>query len=124
MDMAYPKAFRQKVLEVREQEGLSIAALAKRFCVGVASVMRWLNRLEPKTTRNKPATKIDMHSLVKDVEQYPDAYQFERAKRLGVSKPGIAHALKRLNISYKKNSTSSQNQRRRKAYLPTKSKRV
>jgi len=118
--MGYPLAFRQKVLRVREKENLSIKEVAARFCIGVASVMRWINRPEPKTTHNKPATKIDMEALKKDVAQYPDAYQFERAKRLGVSQQGIWHALKRLGVSYKKNIPSSKSQRRKAAYLPAK----
>ena len=112
------------VLKVREKEGLSIKEVAERFCVGVASVMRWLNRIEPKTKRNKPATKIDMERLKRDVEQYPDAYQVERAGRLGVSKAGIGHALKRMGISYKKNSTSPKGERRREANLPTKNQNL
>ncbi|SFI79179.1 IS630 transposase-related protein, partial [Nitrosomonas sp. Nm34] len=43
-----------------------------------------------------------MEILAQDVKNYPDAYQYERAKRLGVSKQGINHALKRLSVTYKK----------------------
>jgi hypothetical protein len=56
----------------------------------------------PKQTRNKPATKIDMIALARDVQEFPDGYQAERARRLGVSEKGIGHALRRMNISYKK----------------------
>ncbi|TYP67794.1 MULTISPECIES: IS630 transposase-related protein [Nitrosomonas] len=100
--MTYPILFRRKVLSVREKENLSIAQVAKRFGVGVASVMRWIKTPDPKTTRNKPATKINMEMLAQDIKNYPDAYQYERAKRLGVSKQGINHALKRLGVTYKK----------------------
>ncbi|SFN12269.1 hypothetical protein SAMN05421863_11079, partial [Nitrosomonas communis] len=40
--MTYPILFRRKVLSVREKENLSIAQVAKRLDVGVASVMRWI----------------------------------------------------------------------------------
>jgi len=83
-------------------EGLSIAQVAARFCVGIASVTRWLKNPNPKLTRNKPATKIDMIALARDVREFPDAYQAERARRLGVSEKGIGHALRRMGISYKK----------------------
>jgi hypothetical protein len=43
----------------------------------------------------------DMEKLKLDVKLYPDAYQYERAERFGVSQRGIALALKRLGISYK-----------------------
>ncbi|BAP57310.1 transposase [Thioploca ingrica] len=56
---------------------------------------------------NRSTTKIDMEALKRDVEQYPDAYQYERAKRLGVSRRGIGYALKRLEISRKKNVLTS-----------------
>ncbi len=115
--MTYSIDFRRKVISVREQEGLTISEVAARFCVGVASVVRWLSKLEPERTRNKPATKIDMDTLVRDVRDYPDAYQYERAKRLGVSTQGINHALRRLGVSYKKNAASPQGGRRRTAYL-------
>ncbi|GFN45275.1 transposase [Candidatus Regiella insecticola] len=60
------------------------------------------------TTHNKPATKIDMEALAQDVATYPDDYQYERAQRFGVSAQGIRHALKRLRVSRKKNTSASQ----------------
>ena len=59
-------------------------------------------------TRNKPATKLDMTQLAKDVEMTPDAYQWERAKRLGVAERTMGYGLQRLRISYKKNAQTSQ----------------
>ncbi|UVS63043.1 MULTISPECIES: IS630 transposase-related protein [Nitrosomonas] len=78
--MTYPISFRRKVLSVREKENLSIAQVAQRFCVGVASVTRWIKTPDPKTTRNKPATKINLEILAQDVKNYPDAYQYERVR--------------------------------------------
>ena len=101
--MTYSLDFRKKVLTIKVEEKLSFETVAIRFGVGEASVFRWSKRLEPCKTRNKPATKIDMDALAKDVETYPDAYQFERAERLGVGRSCIGYALKRLKISYKKN---------------------
>ena len=53
-------------------------------------------------TRNKPATRLDMAQLARDVERAPDAYQWERTKRLGVAERTIRYGLQRLRISYKK----------------------
>jgi transposase len=117
--MTYSIDFRKKVLKVREKEGLSVEGVAIRFGVGKASVMRWLIELEPKKTRNKSATKIDMELLKKDIEEYPDSYQYERAERLGASQSGIYWALKRLNVTYKKNTNPSKS-RRRKALVVSK----
>jgi transposase len=96
-----------------------MALVAKRFGVSLASVMRWSKTPESKTTRNKPATKIDMEALKMDVETYPDAYQYERAGRLGVSKSCVGYALKRLGVSYKKNAQSPQGgSRKTLCFLP------
>lgn len=116
--MTYSLDFRCKVLSVREKEGLTISEVACRFGVGVASVVRWLKKVEPERFRDKPATRIDMTALAQDVRDYPDAYQYERARRFGVSQKGIDHALRRLGVTYKKNTSTSEGERRRTAYLP------
>jgi transposase len=100
--MTYSLDFRQKVLSIKEQEGLTGAETAVRFGIGAASITRWNKQIEPQRTRNKPATKLDMDALKQDVDNYPDGYQYERAARLGVSQRAIGNALKRLKISYKK----------------------
>lgn len=115
--MTYSFDFRRKVLSVREKEGLTIAQVAARFDVGVASVVRWLKQPEPKAHGYR-RRKIDIDALALDIEQYPDSYQSERAARFGVHQNAIFHALKKLKISYKKNSEASQSKRRRAAYLP------
>ena len=98
--MTYSVDFRKKILLVKEQEDLTFSEVSKRFCVGVASVVRWSKNIESKYKRNKRMIKIDWKELVKDVEEHPDSYQYERAQRFGASQQGISYALKRLNISY------------------------
>ena len=118
--MTYSRDFRSKVLAIRAQEKLSMAKVAKRFGIAVSSVMRWSTNIESIKKRHKPATKIDMEALKRDVEQYPDAYQFERAERLHVSEGCVFHALKRLNVTYKKNTSASQGKPRKAlCFLPT-----
>jgi len=63
---------------------------------------QWKIWVEPKTARHRRATKIDAQALRRDVAQYPDAYQYERAQRFGVSARGMGNALQRLKISRKK----------------------
>jgi transposase len=117
--MTYSLDMRKQVIKIRQEEGLSMAKVAKRFGLSLASVMRWSKTLEPITKRNKPATKMDMEALKKDVQKYPDAYLKERAERLGVSHNCVWHALKRLNVTYKKNSKSSKsNSRKTLCFLP------
>ena len=43
--------------------------------------------------------KNNMDALKKDIEDFPDDCQWERAKRLNVTQPAIHYALKRLKIS-------------------------
>jgi transposase len=117
--MTYSVDFRKKVLDIKEKEGLSFAKVAERFSIGIASVVRWTKNIDAKIKRNKPATKIDMELLKKDIEEYPDAYQYERGERLGVSAMGIGHALKRLGVTYKKNPQSSKSKPRKTiCFLP------
>ncbi len=110
--MTYSLDMRKKVLKIRAEEGLSMAKVAKRFGVGVSSVMRWSNNISCVKKRNR-SSKIDIEALKRDIEQYPDAYQFERAARLGVSKYCIWYSLKRLNITYKKNAAASKSNPRK-----------
>lgn len=115
--MTYSLDFRQKVVSTRAQEGLTMEETAERFGVGIASLARWLKNIIPQETRDKPATKIDMVALVQDIEDIPDAYQYERAERLGVCTQCVNYALKRLGVTYKKNSTAPKGKRRRTAHL-------
>ncbi|WP_237760800.1 IS630 transposase-related protein [Legionella rubrilucens] len=109
--MKYSVDFRKKVLKIRKDEGLSIEAVASRFGVGKASVMRWLVALEPKKSRNKPATKINMELLQEDILNHPDSFQYERAQRFGVSASGIALALQRLKVSYRNHPKADKEKR-------------
>ena len=67
--MSYSVNFRIHVLKVQEQEKLSFRKTAKRFKIGVMTLSRWHNRLEPQTTapRSK-ARKIDLQALEEDVQ--------------------------------------------------------
>lgn len=106
--MAYPAQFRKKLLSVKEKEGLTNEEAAKRFGVGKESVSRWKSNPNPVFKRNRPAQKIDMEALKKDVEEHPDDFIYERAERFSVSDSGMRYALKRLGISRKKNTKTSQ----------------
>jgi len=71
--MTYSTDFRRKVIGIKEQENLTTEEAAKRFGIGTANFSRWQKNLEPKRTRNRPAAKIDMEALRRDVE-----FQHER----------------------------------------------
>lgn len=116
--MTYSIDFRRKVLLICRKEGLTVEEVAKRFGVGKMSVVRWSKCLYPKEHRNRVSLKIDRDALKEDVRIYKDAYHYERAERLGVSPAGIYKALKRLGITFKKNSFSPQGLLRRTACFP------
>lgn len=113
--MSYSIKFRRRVLKIRSLEGLSFSEAAARFGVSRQSVYNWSRRLEEKKKRNKPSTKIDTEALKRDIELYPDSYQYERAARFGVTQTGIFHALKRLKVTYQKKPELSPGGKPRKA---------
>ncbi len=115
--MTYPVKFRKHVLKVRDKEGLTFKQTALRFSVGVASVVRWANRLEPDQSKPR-MRKIDMAALARDVAEYPDAYQYERAARFGVTPKAIWQALRKLGVTYKKSVSPSEGGRDQAYSLP------
>jgi transposase len=109
--MTYSIDFRRKVLAVKDQEKLYYEEVSRRFGVGKATVVRWRGRLEPRRTLEKPPVKIADDALRRHVELHPDAYQHERAARLGASQQGVCAALKRLGITRKKNAVAPEGRR-------------
>src|SRR5580692_6445322 len=121
--MAYGIDFRRKVLSVRKKEKLRLTEVSERFSIGVATVVRWHKEVERKKRgfRNR---KIDTAALLQDVKSHPDAYQFERAARFGVAKSSIWYSLKKIGITYKKKSKTSESERRGTWSFPSKDKGV
>jgi transposase len=95
------------VFAYKEKHQLTFEQTSKHFDINIATLFRWKKRLEPCVTRNRPAIKVNMDALKKEIEDFPDDYQWERAKRLNVTQPSIHYALKRLKISVKKNAEAS-----------------
>jgi transposase len=112
--MSYSIDFRRQVFKIKERDTLTYQQTSDRFGVSMRALFKWKQRMEPKIHHNKPATKIDMAALQKHVEDYPDSYQHERAAQFGVSPSCILYALRRLRISNKKNTVSSQSRRSKK----------
>ena len=110
--MTYSLDFCQKIMDYKTKKGLTFEQTSHHFDIGIRTLFRWSISLSPCTKRQKPATKIDMDALKHDVEKRPDDYQWERALRFGVHQSTIYYALKRLGISYKKNTTTSKSQGR------------
>ena len=105
--MAYSLDFRKQVFQVKQKEKLAFQEVSDRFRVPIRTLLKWQKRIIPKTKPNKPSTKLNMEALDKDVEDNPDHFQYERAKKFGVSQSAIYYAWRRLKISCKKNAISS-----------------
>jgi transposase len=100
--MTYSVDFRKKVLEIKEISNWSNRETAKHFRISAPIISQWIKNIEPVKITHRPNRKIDEEALKKDIELYPDAFYYERAQRLNVSKSGIEHAMKKLKISNKK----------------------
>jgi transposase-like protein len=101
--MSYDEKFRRHVLKIKEQEGLSLAKVAERFGIAKQTVYNWTKRIEEKKKRDRLPQKLSLDALVQDIADVPDAYLYERAKRLGVS--------------YKKKPKASQSGSREKMWV-------
>ena len=108
--MTYSLDFRQKVMDYKTKKGLTFEQTSDHFDIGIRTLFPWSSSLSPCNKRQKPATKINMDTFKQDVENSPDAYQWERALRFGVHQSTIYYALKRLEISDQKNTTTSKSQ--------------
>ncbi len=115
--MSYSIDFRRHVMALCKRDGLSFSATAARFGVGAATLKRWAKHIEPRSYKRK-SRKIDLGKLRADVRDHPDAYQYERAARFGVTPKAIWKALRELGVTYKKSAEASKGQRRQTASLP------
>lgn len=118
----YNSHFIKKALSLRSS--LSISKLAAKFNISTRTIQNWEQGKLPTGKRDKPNKTLDKSALIADVMEHPDSYQHERAERLGVSQMCIWHNLKKLGITYKKNTAPSQSRRRKAFIVSTKDKRV
>lgn len=116
--MTYPVSFRRHVLDVKARENLTFGHAARRFSVGIASLIRWSKEIEPKIYRREKGLKITLEALRQDVRDYPDAYQYERAARFRVTPKAIWQALRKIGVTYKKTPDAPEGGRRRSASFP------
>lgn len=103
--MTYPIILRKKILKSIDQ-GMSIRTAAKLYDISPTTITNWKKDISIKPA-NRPPRKIANEALKQDITDYPDAYYYERAARLGCSKSGIEVAMKRLGYTRKKKSSTS-----------------
>ena len=100
--MTYETSFRKHVFKIKEKEKLTYEQTSKRFGINIRTLFRWKHKPIDTKRRNKPATKINMAGLKKDIDNRPDAYNYERAARFKVSTHARWAAMRPLKISHKK----------------------
>ena len=105
--MTYSADFRAQVIKNIKQKDMSIRQACVFYDISKSTLQRWLIDPSIQTTRVKTPNKIANEALLKDVEDYPDDYLYERAQRFNCTKSGILYALKRLKISQKKDARAS-----------------
>ena len=98
----YSLHIRKNIIDIKTKEKLSIREAARRFGISPNTIYKWGKKIEPKEWRKQRVSKIDIKRLEEDVKNNPDAYQYERAKRLEVSQTAVHFGLKRMGVTYKK----------------------
>ena len=104
--MSYSSDLRKCVLDFISKGG-SKAAASRRFGISRAIIYKWLKAQDPLASK-KPGPRgprcLDYQAVKKHVVDFPDATHNERAAHFGVSRHGIWYALKKLNITEKKDA--------------------
>jgi transposase len=105
--MSYDIKYRQRAIEYW-QDGHSKRATATVFKVSPTTLQTWKSMLkETGTMKPKPRKetwkKINPVTLLAYLKEHPDAYLMELAEEFDCSDTAIMKALKRVQISRKKN---------------------
>jgi transposase len=105
--MSYDRKFREKVLYFIDK-GNTIKSAHELFGVGTTTIKEWKKlRRETGGLANRPlkrsGRKICLERLEAYIAKSPDSYQNEVAELFGCTQPAVHYALKRLNMTRKKN---------------------
>ena len=118
----YSLDFRQKIIEVHENENISIRKLAERFCVAKSFIQKLLKQyretgdISPKPSGGNPKPKLNEEQifiLVEIIEANNDATLLElcdfleEKTQIRVSKSTMGKITQKSNYSVKKNTTCS-----------------
>ena len=107
--MSYDEKYRKRAIEYWV-EGHSRRETAEVFKVSPSSLQEWKSQMKESGTlapkkRRETWRKIDPEKLKEYNEEHPDAYLKEIAEEFGCSDTAIRKALRRLQITRKKNSS-------------------
>ncbi len=123
----YSIDFRQKIIEIYEQENISIRKLAQRFQVAKSFIQKLLKqyretgKLNPQTPGGSPPRKLQSEqliTLIEIIESNNDATLeelcelLEKKIKVRVSRATMGRITTQLNYSVKKNSARSRKGKR------------
>jgi transposase len=113
--MSYSVDYRRRALALLAS-GKKKSHIAQLLGIARTTLDRWLARpsIEPDKMGPKGPSKLSAKALQAHVEAYPDAYQYERAEALGVSRHVVLYGLKRLGI---KKNAAVQGKRRQSSQI-------
>ena len=108
--MAYSKDFITRAVEYK-QEGHSFGELFEAFEISSATYYDWKKKLDngyyDVKIKRERKRKIDKEALRQSVTENPDAFLSELAKQFNCTPTAIFYALENMNISRKKNHSST-----------------
>jgi transposase len=116
MKKGYPVELREKVVNFVMKQGKSMKLASRVFEVSYETVRNWVRKyretgkVEGEAKETKPY-KLDWEVLRKEVEENPDSYLEERARKFGVAISTIWNALKRMGIKRRKKSRRYEEQK-------------
>ena len=111
--MAYSIDFREKAIEYMDK-GHTKEELYEAFGIYPSRITEWrkllreTGELNPQYRKTR-SRKINLKELEQALERKPDATLAELAEPFGCTEQAVHYALKRLRITFKKNSSHTKN---------------
>ncbi len=104
--MSYPIKYRKRVIEYR-QKGHTLEETSNIFVAAISTIQRWERQLKEKRDLetkplNRTFKKIAPKKLKEYIAEHPDAYLKEIAEVFECIDTAVRKALKRQNITQKK----------------------
>ncbi|MDJ0625711.1 MAG: IS630 transposase-related protein [Candidatus Caenarcaniphilales bacterium] len=109
MTYGYSNDLRDKALSYYDRSGKSQEEVSEIFGISLRTFSNWINLRKKgdfnrrSNQKKKAAVKIDEAALKLYVQENSEAYLSEIGQHFGVSDVAILYALRRLNITRKKN---------------------
>ena len=107
--MAYSNEVKRLAMKYIHVDKRTQIYTCEHLLISLTTLKTWLRLYEEGTLyevkpRSREGRKIDDKALIAYVLEHPDAYLSEISCVFGVTDSGIYRALKRLGVSYKKNT--------------------